>query len=84
MSARAGSPASSSPRAAARSKARRPRGEVTRERVLDAAVRCILDVGYYQASSNAIAREAGRYGITSNAISLSSLEPQLEEPAKSN
>jgi NAD(P)-dependent dehydrogenase (short-subunit alcohol dehydrogenase family) len=31
----------------------------------------------------AIAREAGRYGITSNAISLSSLEPQLEEPAKS-
>jgi len=32
----------------------------------------------------AIAREAGRYGITSNAISLSSLEPPLEEPAKSN
>jgi AcrR family transcriptional regulator len=27
--------------------------------VLDAAVTCILDVGYYQASSNAIAREAG-------------------------
>ena len=59
MSPRAGSPAPSSTRAAARSKARRPRGEVTRERVLDAAVRCILDVGYYQASSNAIAREAG-------------------------
>jgi AcrR family transcriptional regulator len=31
----------------------------TRAKVLDAAVRCILDVGYYQASSNAIAREAG-------------------------
>jgi 3-oxoacyl-[acyl-carrier protein] reductase len=31
----------------------------------------------------AIAREAGRYGITSNAISLSSLEPPLEEPEKS-
>lgn len=31
----------------------------TRAKVLDAAVRCILEVGYYQASSNAIAREAG-------------------------
>jgi NAD(P)-dependent dehydrogenase (short-subunit alcohol dehydrogenase family) len=31
----------------------------------------------------ALAREAGRYGITSNAISLSSLEPPLDEPAKS-
>jgi NAD(P)-dependent dehydrogenase (short-subunit alcohol dehydrogenase family) len=30
----------------------------------------------------AIAREAGRYGITSNAISLSTLEPSLEEAAK--
>lgn len=30
-----------------------------------------------------IAREAGRYGITSNAISLSTLEPALEEPARS-
>jgi len=29
----------------------------------------------------AIAREAGRYGITSNAISLSTLEPPLEESA---
>jgi AcrR family transcriptional regulator len=27
--------------------------------VLEAAVSCIIDVGYYQASSNAIAREAG-------------------------
>jgi 3-oxoacyl-[acyl-carrier protein] reductase len=31
----------------------------------------------------AIARETGRFGITSNAISLSSLEPPLDEPAKS-
>jgi len=30
-----------------------------------------------------IAREAGRYGITCNAISLSTLEPALEEPMKS-
>jgi 3-oxoacyl-[acyl-carrier protein] reductase len=32
----------------------------------------------------AIAREAGRFGITANAISLSSLEPALDEAAKSN
>jgi AcrR family transcriptional regulator len=31
----------------------------TRQRVLDAAVRCILDRGYYRASSNEIARQAG-------------------------
>jgi NAD(P)-dependent dehydrogenase (short-subunit alcohol dehydrogenase family) len=30
----------------------------------------------------AIAKEVGRYGITSNAISLSTLEPPLAEPAK--
>jgi len=30
-----------------------------------------------------IAREAGRFGITSNAISLSTLEPAMEEPARS-
>jgi len=30
-----------------------------------------------------LAKEAGRYGITCNNISLSSLEPPLEEPAKS-
>ena len=30
----------------------------------------------------AIAREAGRYGITSNAISLSAIEPQMDEAAK--
>ena len=34
-------------------------GEETRRRVLDAVVSCILDRGYYQASSNEIAREAG-------------------------
>jgi 3-oxoacyl-[acyl-carrier protein] reductase len=30
----------------------------------------------------AIAREAGRFGITSNAISISTLEPQMDEAAK--
>ena len=38
---------------------RRAAAAATRAKVLDAAVRCILEVGYYQASSNAIAREAG-------------------------
>ena len=38
---------------------RRSDGEVTRQKVLDAAVATILEVGYYQASSNAIARKAG-------------------------
>ena len=31
----------------------------TRQRVIDAAVTCILDLGFYRASSNAIARQAG-------------------------
>jgi NAD(P)-dependent dehydrogenase (short-subunit alcohol dehydrogenase family) len=30
----------------------------------------------------ALARETGRFGITANAVSLSTLEPPLEEPAK--
>ncbi|HEX7096699.1 MAG TPA: TetR/AcrR family transcriptional regulator, partial [Acidimicrobiales bacterium] len=34
-------------------------GQVTRARVLDAAIECILETGYYEASSNAIARHAG-------------------------
>jgi len=38
---------------------RRSDGEVTRQKVLDAAVATILELGYYQASSNAIARRAG-------------------------
>ena len=38
---------------------RRSDGEVTRQKVLDAAIATILEVGYYQASSNAIARKAG-------------------------
>ena len=38
---------------------RRSDGEVTRRKVLDAAIQTILEVGYYQASSNAIARRAG-------------------------
>jgi AcrR family transcriptional regulator len=44
---------------AVRSRARRLDGELTRARVLDAAIECILERGYYQASSNAIARHAG-------------------------
>ncbi|HXY93083.1 MAG TPA: TetR/AcrR family transcriptional regulator [Acidimicrobiia bacterium] len=38
---------------------RRSDGEQTRQRVLDAAVATILEKGYYQASSNEIARRAG-------------------------
>ncbi|MCU1484765.1 MAG: regulatory protein TetR [Actinomycetia bacterium] len=38
---------------------RRSDGEQTWRRVLDAAVGCILEVGYYQTSSNEIARRAG-------------------------
>jgi AcrR family transcriptional regulator len=34
-------------------------GAATRARVLDAVVECILENGYYEASSNAIARRAG-------------------------
>jgi AcrR family transcriptional regulator len=34
-------------------------GAATRARVLDAVVECILENGYYEASSNAIARTAG-------------------------
>jgi AcrR family transcriptional regulator len=40
-------------------RARRSDGEVTRARVLQAAVDCIVERGYYRASSNAIARQAG-------------------------
>ncbi|HZP27746.1 MAG TPA: TetR/AcrR family transcriptional regulator [Acidimicrobiia bacterium] len=38
---------------------RRRDGEATRRRVLDAVVRCILEQGYYQSTSNEIARRAG-------------------------
>jgi AcrR family transcriptional regulator len=38
---------------------RRRDGEATRRRVLDAVVATVLDVGYYKASSNEIARRAG-------------------------
>jgi AcrR family transcriptional regulator len=38
---------------------RRSDGEVTRRRVLDAAIESILQNGYYQTSSNEIARRAG-------------------------
>jgi AcrR family transcriptional regulator len=50
----------SSPTSARRS-GRRPRadGESTRARVIQAVTECILEKGYYQASSNDIARRAG-------------------------
>jgi AcrR family transcriptional regulator len=38
---------------------RRSDGEVTRRRVIDAAITSILESGYYQTSSNGIARAAG-------------------------
>jgi AcrR family transcriptional regulator len=38
---------------------RRRDGEATRRKVLDAVVESVLDVGYYKASSNEIARRAG-------------------------
>ena len=57
--ARKGSPAASIADTGPHRTRRRADGEVTRARVLDTAVECILEVGYYQASSNAIARQAG-------------------------
>jgi AcrR family transcriptional regulator len=38
---------------------RRRDGEATRRKVLDAVIESVLDVGYYKASSNEIARRAG-------------------------
>ena len=38
---------------------RRSDGELTRRRVIEAAVESILEIGYYQTSSNEIARRAG-------------------------
>ena len=38
---------------------RRRNGEATRRRVMDAVVETVVDVGYYKASSNQIARRAG-------------------------
>jgi AcrR family transcriptional regulator len=38
---------------------RRSDGEETRRRVLDAVIATVIDVGYYKASSNEIARRAG-------------------------
>jgi AcrR family transcriptional regulator len=43
----------------ARPRRRRSDGEQTVRRLLDAAVACIREVGYYRASSNVIARHAG-------------------------
>lgn len=47
-------------RAAPRPAAQEPsRDSVSRQRVIDAAIKCILDRGFYRASSNAIAEAAG-------------------------
>jgi TetR/AcrR family transcriptional regulator, regulator of cefoperazone and chloramphenicol sensitivity len=35
------------------------RDSISRQRIIEAAIRCILDVGFYRASSNAIAESAG-------------------------
>ncbi len=53
--------AMSSPPVSSRRSGRRPRadGESTRARVIQAAAECILEKGYYQTSSNDIARRAG-------------------------
>ncbi len=44
---------------ASETRVRRRDGELTRQRVLEAAIASILEVGYYQSSSNEIARRAG-------------------------
>jgi AcrR family transcriptional regulator len=54
-----GSGVTTAARSGSANRTRRPAGEVTRTRVLDATIECILELGYYQASSNAIARRAG-------------------------
>jgi AcrR family transcriptional regulator len=47
-------------RSPARNSRRRPAGDsASRQRVLDAAIQCILSQGLYRASSNAIAEQAG-------------------------
>lgn len=45
--------------AAGANRKRRADGEATRRLVLDAAVECILELGYYKTSTNEIARRAG-------------------------
>jgi len=64
---------------------RRSDGELTRQKVLDAAIQTILEVGYYQASSNAIARRAGvtwgtlqhQFGTREALLSFCSCPPAL-------
>jgi TetR/AcrR family transcriptional regulator, regulator of cefoperazone and chloramphenicol sensitivity len=52
--------ADGSPAAPARRRATKREGDpVTRQRVIDAAIKCILEQGFYRASSNAIAETAG-------------------------
>ena len=75
-----------SPEAAVHAEGRRLRadGAATRARMLDAVVECILENGYYEASSNAIARQAGvtwgaiqhQFG-TRQALLLAVLEDRL-------
>jgi TetR/AcrR family transcriptional regulator, regulator of cefoperazone and chloramphenicol sensitivity len=51
--------AKASPVAAEASTQRPGRDGISRQRVIDAAIQCILDNGFYRASSNAIAEQAG-------------------------
>jgi TetR/AcrR family transcriptional regulator, regulator of cefoperazone and chloramphenicol sensitivity len=52
-------PARSSGTPAGRRSTKREGDPVTRQRVIDAAIKCILEQGFYRASSNAIAETAG-------------------------
>jgi len=47
------------PTTLAPSRARRRDGEATREKVLESAIQCVIDVGYRETSTNEIARRAG-------------------------
>ncbi|HUN37276.1 MAG TPA: TetR/AcrR family transcriptional regulator [Trebonia sp.] len=57
---RSGDTTNRASRATAQGSRRRPPGDsASRQKVLDAAIQCILDQGLYRASSNAIAEQAG-------------------------
>jgi len=49
----------SGPKSSRTSGSASPKGEDVKEQLIDAAIRCILDLGYYRATSNEIARQAG-------------------------
>ena len=57
--ARTGTQRESEPDAQTQVRRRRSDGETTRQRVIDAAIKSILESGYYHTSSNEIARLAG-------------------------